>query len=82
MLTLLPSPLPLHTPKGKAWAVAVIDCGPHLDRVWVTFVHDSGKCCSFNNSEIRKEKTESYPAVASMPAVPPSGKILPFHARN
>ncbi len=39
MLTQLPIPLPLHTPKGKAWAVAIIDYGPHWDLQWVTFIH-------------------------------------------
>ncbi len=36
MLTQLQTPIPLETPKGKAWAVAIIDYGPHWDLLWVT----------------------------------------------
>lgn len=39
MLTQLQTPLPLRTPEGKAWAVAIIDYGPHWDLLWVTFIH-------------------------------------------
>jgi len=60
MLTQLQTPLPLNTPKGKAWAVAIIDYGPHWDLLWVTFVHDSGECWTFNNSEIRQEKNYTF----------------------
>lgn len=60
MLTQLQTPLPLTTPKGKAWAVAIIDYGPHWDLLWVTFIHDSGECWTFNNSEIRQEKNFTF----------------------
>lgn len=55
MLTQLQTPLPLTTPKGKASAVAIIDYGPNCDLLWVTFLHDSGECWTFNNTEIRQE---------------------------
>ena len=60
MLTQLQTPLPLQTPKGKAWAVAIIDYGPHWDLLWVTFVHDSGECWTFDNKEIRQEKNYTF----------------------
>jgi len=60
MLTQLPMPIPLTTPKGKAWAVAIIDYGPHWDLLWVTFLHDSGECWTFNNSDIRQEKNFTF----------------------
>lgn len=60
MLTQLPIPIPLSTPKGKAWAVAIIDYGPHWDLLWVAFVHDSGECWTFSNQEIRQEKNYTF----------------------
>jgi len=60
MLTQLQNPIPLITPKGKAWAVAIIDYGLHWDLQWVTFIHDSGECWTFLNSEIRQEKNITF----------------------
>jgi hypothetical protein len=60
MLTQLQTPIPLQTPKGKAWAIAIIDYGPDWDLLWVTFVHDSGECWTFNNREIRQEENYTF----------------------
>lgn len=60
MLTQLQIPIPLQTPKGKAWAVAIIDYGPHWDLLWVTFVHNSGECWTFRNQYIRQEKNFTF----------------------
>lgn len=60
MLTQLQTPIPLQTPKGKAWAVAIIDYGPHWDLQWVTFVRDTGECWTFRNSQIRQEQNFTF----------------------
>lgn len=54
MLMQLNPPLPLETPKGKAWAVAMLDYGPQWDLQWVTFLHETGECWTFLNSDIRQ----------------------------
>ncbi len=60
MLSQLHTPIPLTTPKGKAWAVAIIDYGPQWDLQWVTFVHETGECWTFRNSEIRREANYTF----------------------
>lgn len=54
MITQLQTPIPLETPKGKAWAVAIIDYGPQWDLCWITFVAATGECWTFRNSQIRQ----------------------------
>ena len=68
MLTQLQTPLPLMTPKGKAWAVAIIDYGPHWDLLWVTFISATGECWTFNNKDIRQEENITFGLKA--PAMP------------
>ena len=51
MLQLNP-PLPLNTPKGKAWAHFVIDYGMENDLLWVCFQDQSGECWTWNNRDI------------------------------
>jgi hypothetical protein len=53
MLTQLNPALPLITPKGKAWAVAVIDYSQEHDLIWVCFQDDDGSCWSWRNADIR-----------------------------
>lgn len=60
MLTQLQTPIPLITPKGKAWAVAIIDYGPQWDLQWVTFVHDTGECWTFRNKDIRQGENYTF----------------------
>ncbi len=56
MLTQLQTPIPLKTPKGKAWAVAIIDYGPQWDLQWVTFIHATGECWTWPKPQIRARK--------------------------
>lgn len=60
MFLQLNPPIPLITPKGKAWAVGMIDYGPHWDLQWVTFIHDSGECWTFLNRDIRQEANMTF----------------------
>jgi hypothetical protein len=53
MLTQLNPPLPLLTPKGKAWAHLVIDYGPEADLMWVCFQDDTGECWTWCNRDVR-----------------------------
>ena len=53
MLTQLNPPLPLITPKGKAWAHIVIDYGQEHDLLWVCFQDETGECWTFSNREVR-----------------------------
>lgn len=56
MITELLQPLPLDTPKGKAWAHFLIDYGTEHHLLWVCFLRESGECWTFRNPEIRLEK--------------------------
>jgi hypothetical protein len=60
MLTQLTHPIPLITPKGKAWAVAIIDYGPQWDLQWITFVHQTGECWTFRNSQVRQDSNFTF----------------------
>ena len=60
MLTQLQPPIPLQTPKGKAWAIAMIDYGPQWDLQWVTFIHATGECWTFRNQEIRQGQNYTW----------------------
>ena len=60
MLTQLQTPIPIQTPKGKAWAIAMIDYGPQWDLQWVTFIHDTGECWTFRNQEIRQGQNYTW----------------------
>jgi len=59
MIHQLNPPLPVVTPKGKAWAHIVIDYGPEADLIWVCFLDENGQCWSYRNSEIRIQKNET-----------------------
>jgi len=53
MLSQLNPPLPLLTPKGKAWAHLVIDYGPEADLMWVCFQDQDGACWTWSNRDVR-----------------------------
>ena len=53
MITQLNPPLPLTTPKGKAWAHFVIDPGIESDLLWVCFQDETGECWTWGNRDIR-----------------------------
>ena len=77
MLTQLQTPIPLQTPKGKAWAVAIIDYGPQWDLQWVTFIHGTGECWTFRNKDIRQESNYTFGLPQPSPIHAPNG-----HAPN
>jgi len=52
MMLQLNPPLPLNTPKGKAWAHLVIDYGQEHDLQWVCFIDATGECWTYSNPEI------------------------------
>ena len=56
MLMQLNPPLPVKTPKGKAWAHVLIDYGPEADLIWVCFQDDTGECWSWANKDIRMQE--------------------------
>ncbi len=60
MFLQLNPPLPIDTPKGKAWAVAMLDYGPQWDLQWVTFLHEGGECWTFSNRDIRQEENYTF----------------------
>jgi hypothetical protein len=59
MIQQLNPPLPLITPRGKAWAHLVIDYGPEADRLWVCFQDDTRECWTYRNSDIRIQQNET-----------------------
>ena len=56
----LNSPLPLNTPKGKAWAHFVIDYGMEHDLIWVCFQDETGECWTWNNKDITIQKNITF----------------------
>jgi hypothetical protein len=60
MLTQLNPPIPVSTPKGSAWAIGIIDYGPHWNLQWVTFIKETGECWTFLNPQIRQEGNYTF----------------------
>jgi len=52
--------IPLITPKGKGWAVAVIDYSQDHDLIWVVFQDDDGSCWSWRNQDIRIQNNITF----------------------
>jgi hypothetical protein len=67
MLTQLNPPLPLLTPKGKAWAHLVIDYGPEADLMWVCFQDDDGACWTWPNRDVRIQSNATLGRVTPRP---------------
>jgi len=65
MLTQLNPPLPLLTPKGKAWAHLVIDYGPEADLMWVCFQDQDGACWTWSNRDVRIQANATLGRVTS-----------------
>lgn len=59
MLTQLNPSLPLDTPKGAGYAVAVIDYGLEHSLLWVVALNDTGEIWCVPNSEARMQKNWS-----------------------
>ena len=53
MIIQLNPPLPLTTPKGKAFAHFLIDYGQESSLLWVCFQDDTGECWTWRNYDIR-----------------------------
>lgn len=56
MMLQLNPPLPVQTPKGKAWAHVLIDYGPEADLLWVCFQDETGECWTWANQDIRAQE--------------------------
>lgn len=54
MLQLNP-PIPLQTPKGKGYAIIVIDYGQEHDLIWVVALDETGEIWAFKNPEVRMQ---------------------------
>jgi hypothetical protein len=67
MLTQLNPPLPLLTPKGKAWAHLVIDYGPEADLMWVCFQDQDGACWTWSNRDVRIQANATLGRVTPPP---------------
>jgi hypothetical protein len=67
MLTQLNPPLPLLTPKGKAWAHLVIDYGPEADLMWVCFQDEDGACWTWSNRDVRIQANATLGRVTPPP---------------
>lgn len=52
----LRQPLPLETPRGRAWAHLILDYGTEHPLLFVCFLRDSGECWIFRQEDIRMEK--------------------------
>lgn len=52
MILQLDPPLPLNTPKGKAWAHFMIDYGQEHHILWVCFQDNNGECWTWANPQI------------------------------
>lgn len=60
MIQRLNPPLPLDTPRGKAFAHFLIDRSQEHHLEWVCFLNESGECWTFLNPEIRLEKNSTF----------------------
>jgi len=67
MLSQLNPPLPLLTPKGKAWAHLVIDYGPEADLMWVCFQDQDGACWTWSNRDVRIQANATLGRITSPP---------------
>lgn len=55
MLTQLNPSLPMDTPKGAGYAVAVIDYGLEHSLLWVVALNDTGEIWCVPNSKVRMQ---------------------------
>jgi hypothetical protein len=53
VITRIDPPLPLDTPKGRAWAYFILDYAIDFDLLWICFVDETRECWTFSNREIR-----------------------------
>lgn len=55
MIQLNPT-LPVITPKGKGYAIVIIDYGQEHDLLWVCILNESGEIWTYKNQQIRAQK--------------------------
>jgi hypothetical protein len=60
LITRIDPPIPLETPKGRAFAHFLIDYGTEFDLIWVCFIDATGECWNFRNPEIRLQKNLTF----------------------
>lgn len=77
MITPLPSPLPLITPKGKGLAYYLIDYGLDHELHWVVFLDSNCECWTFKNREIRIQKNITQGRTYISPFYDPDSVKLP-----
>jgi len=63
MMLQLNPPLPVKTPKGKAWAHVLLDYGMETDLIWVCFQDNTGECWSWPNKDIRIQENMTLGAI-------------------
>lgn len=59
MILQLNPPIWLETPRGPAYAYALIDYGMDFHLLWVCFLKDGGRCWTFKNPEVRLSPNET-----------------------
>ena len=59
MFTQLNPSIPLDTPKGAGYALAVIDYGLEHSLLWVVALNDTGEIWCVPNSEVRMQENWS-----------------------
>jgi hypothetical protein len=59
MILQLNPPIPLDTPRGKAFAHVLIDYGQEHHLLWVCFIDETGECRAFQNPEVRLQHNET-----------------------
>lgn len=56
MLTQLNPTIPLETPRGRGYALAVIDYGMEHNLLWVVALDENGEIWCVPNAEVRAQK--------------------------
>ncbi|CAB4181463.1 hypothetical protein UFOVP1416_67 [uncultured Caudovirales phage] len=65
MLRLDP-PLPVLTPKGKAWAHVLIDYSQEHYLIFVCFQDDTGECWSWESKDLRIQTNQTLGRCANV----------------
>lgn len=76
MIQLQPS-IPIITPKGKALAFLVNDCGDERDLEWTCWLDSNGECWTFRNRDIRAQKNVTQGREYISPFYDPDDVKLP-----
>jgi hypothetical protein len=56
MIIQLNPTIPLSTPKGNGYAIALIDYSEAHNLMWVTVINETGEIWTFQNPEVRAQK--------------------------